>query len=265
MNASLHARRSAHFPIQPRSLAAAPAADTRSSSPGNWRYGATPRHRWTYGAGILLSVGIHTAIFFGLQSEPEPVRAPAKVEEQVIAMEMPPLAPDEPEPQPTELVEAPAETVAVPQLAEVPTMVALSDFQQRIDFRPRAEIDPNALRQLTIPVNHGRALAGGANAANLFKLSDLDRVPQPVAQPAPNYPEGAKRSASEEEVVRLSFIVDAEGRVREPRVLSSTNRDFERAAVEGVLRWKFKPGIKGGRKVASMMEIPLKFVVTDAI
>jgi protein TonB len=218
-----------------------------------------------YAAGLLFSVGVHTALFFAFSDAPAPAPVSPKVTEEIIAMEMPALAPDEPEPQPTELVEAMPETVAVPQLAEVPTLVALSDFNQVVDLRPKAEIDPNALRQLAIPVNHGRGGPAGADFANVFKLSDLDRAPQPVAQPAPAYPPGAKVSANELETVVLQFVVDADGAVRSPRVISSTNRDFERSAADGVLRWKFKPGMKGGRKVATLMEVPLKFVVTESI
>lgn len=271
MNASAPALRpQPHFPVRPRVVApaTAPAAPRapQAAPTGSWRYNVVPRRGWTYFAGLLLSVGLHTALFFSFADSPKPKAvAAAKVEEEIIAIEMPPLAPEEPEVQPTELVESLPETVAVPQLAEVPSMVALNDFNQVVDLRPKAEIDPNALRQLAIPVNHGRGGLAAEGLANVFKLSDLDRMPEPVAQPAPAYPQGAKVSANELETVVLQFIVDADGKVRNPRVVSSTNRDFERSAVEGVQRWKFKPGFKGGRKVATLMEVPLKFVVTDTI
>jgi protein TonB len=269
MNASAPALRpQPHFPVRPRTVASTPApaapSAARPAPTGSWRYNVVPRRGWTYFAGLVLSVGLHTALFFSFADSPKPKAvAAAKVEEEVIAIEMPPLAPEEPEVQPTELVESLPETIAVPQLAEVPSLVALNDFNQVVDLRPKAEIDPNAIRQLAIPVNHGRGGLSADALANVFKLSDLDRLPEPVAQPAPTYPPGAKVTANETEVVVIQFIVDADGKVRDPRVISSTNREFERSAAEGVLRWKFKPGLKGGRKVATLMEVPLKFVVTD--
>lgn len=253
-----------HFPGRPRSLERS-AGSARPAPTGNWRYAAMPRRRWTYTAGLLLSVGLHTAIFFGVSSEKAPTLVAPKAEEQVIAMEMPPLPQEEPEQQVAELSDTPpAETVAVPQLMDVPSMVALNDFQQLVDLRPQTDIDPNALRQLAIPVNHGRGGAGGAGLGNVFSLSDLDRVPQPVAQPAPQYPPNVRDEITEAKVV-VGFIVDADGAVRDPRVISSTSQEFERSAVNGVLRWKFRPGMKGGKKVATRMEVPLKFVATDPL
>lgn len=253
-----------HFPGRP-STATAPVTGVRPALTGTWRYQPVPRHRWVYGAGLALSVGIHTALFFGFSREGAPAAvAAAPQATEIIQIAMPELPPEEPEAQPTELAEAPAATVAVPQLMEVPSLVAISDFTQLADLRPQTEFDPSALSQVAIPVNHGRGLAGGAGLGDVFKLGDLDRIPQAVAQPAPRYPHGA-RSASAEESVLVSFIVDSEGTVLAPRAVSSTNRDFEDAAVVGVQRWKFRPGIKGGRKVATRMEVPVKFVVTDEI
>jgi periplasmic protein TonB len=254
-----------HFPGRPHT-AATPVTGIQPAPAGSWRYQASPRHRWVYGAGLVLSVGVHTALFFGFSRDNSTASAPtAPQATEIIQIAMPDLPPEEPEAQPVELAEAaPAATVAVPQLMEVPSMVALSDFTQLADLRPQTEFDPAALRQMAIPVNHGRGGNAPANLGDVFRLGDLDRIPQAVAQPAPRYPHGA-RSAAEEESVLVSFIVDAEGAVLAPRAVSSTNRDFEDAAVQGVQRWKFRPGIKGGRKVATRMEVPVKFVVTDQI
>lgn len=252
-----------HFPGRPSPAVKADTA-ARPAPTGSWRYSAMPRRRWSYTAGLVLSVGLHTAIFFGINPEKAPTRAAAKVEETVIAMEMPPLPQEEPEQQVTELSDTPpAESVAVPQLMEVPSMVALNDFQQLVDLRPQTDIDPNALRQLAIPVNHGRGGAGGPGLGNVFSLSDLDRIPQAVAQPAPQFPPNLRDDITEGQVV-VGFIVDADGIVRDPRVISSTANEFERPAINGVLRWKFRPGMKGGKKVATRMEVPLKFMTTDS-
>ncbi|MBA4136303.1 MAG: energy transducer TonB [Opitutus sp.] len=249
-----------HFPGRPR--AHVEVAPARQIAAGAWRYATQPRRRLSYTAGLLLSVGLHTAIFFGFNRDVAPVRAAAQVQEQVVQIEMPPLTPEEPEQKLEELTEtAPAETVAVPQLVDVPTMVALNDFTQQIDLRPQT-VDTNALRQMAIPVNHGRGGAGAGNFGNVFKLSDLDRIPTAVAQPAPQFPQNLPSHVTEGHVL-VTFIVDADGVVRDPSVLSSSDRDFERSAVTGVMRWKFRPGMKGGRKVATRMEVPIKFEITD--
>ncbi|MBI2512302.1 MAG: TonB family protein [Opitutae bacterium] len=245
-----------HFP-----RGAASALPMTPPPAGSWRYPAAPKTRWTFAVAVLGAMSLHAAMFYSFESKPARKAAVAtKATEQVIQMEMPPLPPEEIEDKPTELVEQQTPTIAVPQLADVPSAVALTDFSQPIDLRPKAEVDANALRSMTIPVNHGRGGNGFGNAGNLFKLSDLDRIPQAVAQPAPSFPQ---TPGLESGVVRVSFIVDAEGNVREPKVVDSSDYAFEAAAVRGVQRWKFRPGMKGGRKVATLMEVPIRFESTD--
>ena len=58
---------------------------------------------------------------------------------------------------------------------------------------------------------------------------------------------------------RVIFIVDENGRVRSPRIDSSTHREFEQPSIDAVLQWKFEPGMKDGRAVKTRMMLPLKF------
>lgn len=244
-------RSRAHFPRR-----ATNALPMTPPPAGSWRYPSTPKTRWPFAVAIIGAVSLHAAMFYSF--EQPVVRKPvaAKVTEQVIQMEMPPLPPEETEDKPTELVEEQTTTVAVPQLADVPSAVALTEFSQPIDLRPKAEIDGAALRSMTIPVNHGRGGNGLGNNGSIFKLADLDRIPQAIAQPSPQAPQ---MPGLENGVVRVSFIVDADGNVRDPRVIESSDFAFESHAVQGVKRWKFRPGMKGGRKVATLMEVPIRF------
>lgn len=256
MNTSSKFRRMRpHFP-----RGAASALPMTPAPAGSWRYPSAPKTHWTFAVAIVGAVSLHAAMFYGFESKPVRPRAVAKVTEQVIQMEMPPLAPEEVEEKPTELVEEQTPTVAVPQLADVPSAVALTDFVQLVDLRPKTEVDANAFRSMTIPVNHGRGGNGLGNHGAIFKLSDLDRVPQPVAQPAPRFPQ---TPGLENGVVVVSFVVDADGNVREPKVVDSSSYEFEAPAIQGVQRWKFRPGMKGGRRVATLMEVPIRFEFAD--
>lgn len=244
-----------HFP-----RGAASALPMTPPPTGSWRYPSAPKTHWTFAVAIVGAVSLHAAMFYGFESKPVRPRAEAKVAEQAIQMEMPPLAPEEVEEKPTELVDEPTPTVAVPQLADVPSAVALADFVQPVDLRPKAAVDANAFRSMTIPVNHGRGGNGLGHGGSIFKLSDLDRVPQPVAQPAPRFPQ---TPGLENGVVLVSFVVDADGNVREPKVVDSSDHEFEASAIQGVQRWKFRPGMKGGRRVATLMEVPIRFESQD--
>lgn len=253
-----------HFPV--RSSTPSAVSVVRAAPLGTWRYAALPRRRWTYGAGLLLSVGLHCALFFGLDDAPAPaVASAAPAPAPVLQIAMPALPPEEPEPTLQDLAEpAPAATVAVPQLMEVPSAVALTDFTQQVDLRPQTELDVAALRQMTIPANHGRGSTSAAALGNIFNLADLDRIPEAIAQPAPRAPLEAHYISNPERVT-VGFIVDAEGRVRSVQAVSSTNREFEAAAVGGVQRWKFRPGVKAGRRVATQMQVTLNFVLEDKV
>jgi TonB family protein len=223
---------------------------------GSWRYPTMSKTRWPFALAIIGAVGLHAAMFYSLEKPVVRKPAAAKITEQVIQMEMPPLPPEEVDDEkPTELVDEQPTTVAVPQLADVPSAVTLTEFSQPIDLRPKAEIDANALRSMTIPVNHGRG-SGLGNAGSIFRLADLDRIPQAIAQPAPRVPQNP---GLQNGVVRVSFVVDADGNVRDVKVIDSTDFLFETPAVEGVKRWKFRPGMKAGRKVATLMEVPIRF------
>ena len=55
------------------------------------------------------------------------------------------------------------------------------------------------------------------------------------------------------------------GRVLEPVVTESTNYGFNDAALAGVSRWKFRAGMKSGRKVNTRMRVPIVFKLLDPI
>jgi protein TonB len=64
--------------------------------------------------------------------------------------------------------------------------------------------------------------------------------------------------------VRVEFVVDSTGRVVAPYVVASTHFGFNDAAVAGVAKWKFRPGIRGGKRVNTRMQVPILFRITDA-
>ena len=108
--------------------------------------------------------------------------------------------------------------------------------------------------------DYGLDLQGFAaeDLGRVFELTEVDRIPQAIYQVQPGYPYEMSRQGLGGEV-RIRFVCDEEGRVRNPRVVSSTRREFERPAVEALRQWRFEPGIKNGVKVKVNMEQPMKF------
>ena len=83
--------------------------------------------------------------------------------------------------------------------------------------------------------------------------------PVPLSSPAPRYPTGALRRR-ETGTVRVRVDVGADGVPAATTVVeSSHSRDLDRAAVEAVRRWRFRPAQAGGRPVAGSVVVPIDF------
>jgi TonB family protein len=103
------------------------------------------------------------------------------------------------------------------------------------------------------------ALAAAGALSDAARAGDSsDRAPVVYEQARPVYPYSLRLSGNRGEVV-VDFIVDTEGSVRNPTVIKSSHPDFEAPAVEAVLQWKFKPGLKGGHPVFVHMQVPIIF------
>jgi protein TonB len=204
-------------------------------------------------------------VFFGLNHKaPAPKKHVVK-ETDVVQMVMPEIK-DLDEPPPTELQDDTQNTpqVDVPSLADMPSAVDVSmGFVQPLDVRPPVPADIGAARLAVVPVNiaHGPRSDGGG-LKDIFNLADLDRIPEAISQVAPRFPAALKREFDYAEV-KLEFIVDTAGGVRGITIVSSTAQGFDEAAVEGISKWRFRPGMKAGKKVNTRVQQLLKFKVTD--
>jgi protein TonB len=97
---------------------------------------------------------------------------------------------------------------------------------------------------------------------DLFDLANLDQIPVARFQARPVYPFEMRRAGITGEVL-VGFIVDSNGDVRDAYAIRSNQREFEAAAIQAVMKWKFRPGRKGGRAVNTRMQVPIVFSITD--
>jgi protein TonB len=103
------------------------------------------------------------------------------------------------------------------------------------------------------------AVPGGQGAGTGFiDVRLLDNAPSVRVQQRPMYPYNAKNERLEGKVV-VEFIVDYDGRVLNPRVVSSSNSIFEEPTVQAVGKWRFEPGRRDGRNVRFRMMVPVEF------
>lgn len=235
------------------------------SRAGDWYYHGLPKPGRISWLAVLFSLSVHALLLWGGGVRPAARPVVVVQDDPIIQMVMPPLADEEEKP--VEELEDEAEPdpgVMVPRLVDLPSAVDLNNpFVQPLDLSVSLQtgLDTASLTSIPLKIAHGGPRTGGLN--NIFDLSQLDRVPQPIVQPPPQFPIQLKKEIEHAEVV-VEFIVDTRGETREVRVVSSTHHGFEQAAVDGVGKWRFRPGMKTGRKVNTRMMVPIRFTVLNA-
>jgi protein TonB len=230
---------------------------------GDWKYASVRRPRVVLWLAMFASAAFHVIMIAGFNRRAEVV-VEAAAGEEIIRMELPPLPKEEEPPVEEFSEEAPDDPgMAVPTLADIPSRVPLAtDFVQTLQVNVPLDSSQMAtdLSRVPVQIAHKPSAAG---LKDLFDLAQLDRVPEPIAQPAPVFPFELKNQVDRANVL-VEFIVTSDGHVQYATVVSATHAGFERAAVDGVSKWRFRPGIKAGRKVNTRMRVPLVFkVVAD--
>lgn len=83
--------------------------------------------------------------------------------------------------------------------------------------------------------------------------------PEPLSTPAPVYPPDALRMGAGG-TVQVRITVGSDGQVVQRELAeSSGNRALDRAALEAVQRWRFRPALRNGQPVSTDVVIPIRF------
>ena len=208
--------------------------------------------------GLIISLAIHGGTaWLGEALKPGPKKIKPPEEEKIIQIDMPKLEPDEPEKVETDEAPTPLD-IAPPMQQDVPQLVQVDSFVQPIQPPPPEGLKP-VTGAIVIPQNRGQGLGKGIE---VFDISKLDQAPVPRFQSNPNYPFDMRRQNIGGQVI-VEFIVDAVGDVHNAFAVRSTQREFEASAVQAVGKWKFRPGKKNGRAVATRMQVPIVFSLNE--
>ena len=76
----------------------------------------------------------------------------------------------------------------------------------------------------------------------------------------PVYPEVARRAGLSGKVT-VSAVIGLEGGVESAEVLASTNPLFDRAALDAVRKWRYRPATMSGRPVRVYFTVVVDFLV----
>lgn len=265
---SVDSIRSSQTESSPRSLSLDESSSGGSSQKPDWHYNPSEKPtRLTFVVGLLLSGGLHAYALFGFNDEaPILEEVDETAEFEITFMEMPPIEElDEPE----DIFDASNDQEEVdpgqyvPMQADVPVFNSDAVFVQQLDLKsllPRPDFETGEV--LTIPPKIAHSRVQPSQMKDLFNLEDLDQQPTALLQQPPVFPREFRNLVSYAEVV-VDFIVNDKGRVPWAKVRSSTHAGFEAAAILGVSRWQFRPGMKKGRPVNTRMRVPLRFRMKD--
>jgi protein TonB len=206
--------------------------------------------------GALVALGAHAALAL-ISPAVRQVRPPA-VDDTLITCVFPKQEElVEPEPEAGDPVESKPTTVSAPRLPEVPRMAPTGVFTMPPTVVPEGTMPDS--KTTTIPTER---LGSKKGAVEIVDLTLLDRTPIARFQAQPQYPFEMRHAGISGEVL-VEFIVEANGSVRDARVVRSSQREFEAAAVQAVSKWTFRPGQKGGRNVATRMQVPIAFGLNE--
>ncbi len=86
----------------------------------------------------------------------------------------------------------------------------------------------------------------------------VDKQPVPILNPAPHYPDSARRSGMEG-TVWVKIWVDEQGKAHQAEVLKSDNDIFNTPTIEAALQWTFQPARLHDKPVAVWVSIPFKY------
>ena len=214
---------------------------------------------------VTIAAAFHAAVLFGLHPAhvsvvKDPVRTPT------VSPSTPPVEVELTSP----VTESKPEDAVAPKGSsekERPTAPELppSDSSNRvkIDMPPATHAVTTVGKFDLTPfgVPDGREIGSGVK--NDFGIRDLDSAPRTRMQGPPQYPYAAK-SAGLSGTVTVEFTVDENGAVRDPHVVSSTDRVFDDATVRAVAKWRFEPGKRAGRIVRFRMAVPVVFNLSES-
>lgn len=197
--------------------------------------------RW----GVAVAVGLHAAVVgAALRRSP-----PREVPPDTISTEVPPFV----EPSRSRQIDPGGLTMTGP--ANIDVLLIPSP-------EPIPGVPGVAVPLLGRPATQVEEPGGpeGVGGTEVMRASLVQDPPELLAAPVPPYP-ALLREAGVEGQVMVQVVVDTTGRP-EPgslRVVESTNRGFDAAAVATVRGALFRPGRVWGRAVRVLVQVPVAF------
>ena len=116
----------------------------------------------------------------------------------------------------------------------------------------------------------GRPVEQSGNATRLSfakppeEAVDQNRTAMPIVRIPPQYPDKCQSESGKREVVTIGFDVSPKGKIKNVKVLETTNKCFNKSAIATVKSWRYEPATKNGEPVWQRgMETKVTFQLAD--
>ena len=224
--------------------------------------------------GILVSAGLHGGVLWGgelIGKAKAHMAQQAQEDQGIVAAEIDFSAPEEEAPKPEESQEEAKDDtevtdndssgdLAAASLPEPMNTVGVSDITAVI--KPAPPVAPKAQSTTWAPPSKQTRAPDTSKFKEFVDFAKLDKKPQIRASVAPRYPFELKRQGISGQCT-LQFFVDENGVVSEPVVISSSHEEFKKPCLDAIMQWRFTPGMKNGRKVATRTQQQFPFRVSN--
>ncbi|VXC98796.1 Ferric siderophore transport system, periplasmic binding protein TonB [Pseudomonas sp. 9AZ] len=224
---------------------------------------------------LLLSLALHVAgwLLHGEAQPPALSAAQTREAPQVLrlaavlqqAEPAPAKLPEQPQPQPQPQRQAvvprkspaPKPVVQAPVAKATPAVAAQPTQNQPVQAQPTESTRQSAAVRAAAQAAPAKPVATKPVAEVLSRKPSFREPPR-----QPNYPSQARRR-NQQGVVLVEVRLDERGQQRSLNVLRSSGVDsLDRAALEAVAKWRFRPETTGGQAVPSRVQIPIQFALT---
>ncbi|MGG5874071.1 energy transducer TonB [Pseudomonas peli] len=220
---------------------------------------------------LLLSLALHAAGWLLHDEAQPPALSAAQTREapQVLRLAAvlqqvtpaPTKLPEQPQPQRQAVVPrnapAPKPAMQAPVAKAKPAVVAQPTRNQPVQAQPTETISQSAAVVAAAQTAPAKPVAAKPAAEVLSTKPSFREPPR-----QPNYPSQARRR-NQQGVVLVEVRLDERGQQRSLNVLRSSGVDsLDRAALEAVAKWRFRPETSGGQAVPSRVQIPIQFALT---
>ena len=137
--------------------------------------------------------------------------------------------------------------------AAAPTQ-ALVSFEQDFTIWGDTLVSPTDRALLQLEEKHPE---------KLLKSGDLDQMVKPTHARPPLYPRSLRRNPVDGQAV-IEFLINEQGAVHLPRVISSSQPEFGYAAAQAVSAWRFSPPLSKGKPGVTRVRVPVQFNAAES-